>query len=487
MLNRIKFALLALCMSAAAFGQTNTNLNNFGSAPTFNITSPTNGQCVVYQSVTSTWVNSSCTAAGSVPLSSLQPQAPGTIVCNTTQIAATPTACTGLTNTSAAADAPALFQFYQSVTGTGGTAGFVMNTLGVTTVIPTEASALNDYVWGLTSKLDTWATGSGQHLALAAVTTRHVGTGGSPVWGTLFSVADSTFNSSATEGAGMTGDETDIYASSTDTAGIASGNIPSGQGVRIGHQVELYTYTWPSTCTTTNSSSSVSSCSSTLTSNNVVAGLAVSDSLGCIPANDTVATVAATSFTLTTGTNASGCGASDVITFKSATPTTIGWGYRVVGNGPGTTNPTVTQGFTIDNATIGKYGFSCMYASFASGADCFASNGYSVDSVGNTAVNSLTIAASTALSASGCSYSSLTGDVVPLGPVTVGGGSLSAGATGTCTVALTLPAVIHGWSCSASDVTSQIAFIQTARSTTGCTVSAAATSGDIISLTLVGT
>jgi hypothetical protein len=373
---------------------------------------------------------------------------------------------------------------YYDVTGTGGTAGYVMNALGVNTVVPAESGVLNDYVWGLTSKLDSYAQGSGQNLALAAVANRHANS--APMWGVFFSAADLSFNQSTISG-GLTGDETDIFASGTDTASITVGNIPAGQGVRIGHQVELYTYTYPSTCTTANSSTAVSSCSTTLTSNNIVAGLAVSDSLGCIPTNDTVAAVAATSFTLTTGTNASGCGASDVITFKNATPTTIGWGYRIVGNGPTTAYPIVTQGYSIDNATIGLYGYSCMYASFASGAKCFASTGYSVDSVGNTAVNSLTIAASTSLSASGCSNSSLTGDVVPLGPVTIGGGSLSAGATGTCTVALTLPSVTHGWSCSASDVTSQIAFIQTARSTTGCTISAAATSGDTITLTLVGT
>lgn len=88
-------------------------------------------------------------------------------------------------------------------------------------------------------------------------------------------------------------------------------------------------------------------------------------------------------------------------------------------------------------------------------------------------------------SASGCSNSTLLGGTRKVD--LVGAGSFTAGLTGTCTVVLTFAfSAPNFWACDATDITSQIAFLQTARTANGCTVSGVAASGDIISLRMTG-
>jgi len=61
MLKRLGLLIaLALGLLAPAWSQTETQLNNFGSAPVFNLTSPSNGQCLTYQSSTKMWINAAC-------------------------------------------------------------------------------------------------------------------------------------------------------------------------------------------------------------------------------------------------------------------------------------------------------------------------------------------------------------------------------------------------------------------------------------------
>lgn len=90
-----------------------------------------------------------------------------------------------------------------------------------------------------------------------------------------------------------------------------------------------------------------------------------------------------------------------------------------------------------------------------------------------------------AFSAAGCSNSTLLGGTRKID--LVGAGSFTAGLTGTCTVVLSFAFTAPNfWSCDATDITSQIAFLQTARTSNGCTVSGVAASGDIISLRMTG-
>lgn len=65
MLRRLALLIaLSLGLSLPALAQTETSLNNFGSAPVYLITSPSNGQCLTYQSSTQKWINGSCSGGG---------------------------------------------------------------------------------------------------------------------------------------------------------------------------------------------------------------------------------------------------------------------------------------------------------------------------------------------------------------------------------------------------------------------------------------
>jgi hypothetical protein len=89
--------------------------------------------------------------------------------------------------------------------------------------------------------------------------------------------------------------------------------------------------------------------------------------------------------------------------------------------------------------------------------------------------------------ASGCSNSTLVGGTVTGGPG-LAAGTLKAGASGTCTIAITLPTSPggHNWICGGSNVTSQIQFVQTVLTTTGCTLAGAASTNDIIGFWAIG-
>lgn len=93
------------------------------------------------------------------------------------------------------------------------------------------------------------------------------------------------------------------------------------------------------TCTTTNSSTSVTACGTLNAA--IIPGLLVVDSLGCLPAGDTIATVATTSFALTAASNGSGCGASDVMTITGTSIVVTNAAGATAGGVAGTANPQV--------------------------------------------------------------------------------------------------------------------------------------------------
>lgn len=103
-------------------------------------------------------------------------------------------------------------------------------------------------------------------------------------------------------------------------------------------------------CTTTNSSTSVTSCGTL--NNAIIPGLGVTDSLGCLPAGDTIATVATTSFTLTAATNGSGCGAGDTMTITGLNIMLAAAAGANAGGTAGSANPEVF---------IANYGIADLY------------------------------------------------------------------------------------------------------------------------------
>jgi len=91
----------------------------------------------------------------------------------------------------------------------------------------------------------------------------------------------------------------------------------------------------------------------------------------------------------------------------------------------------------------------------------------------------------TGASSSGCSATS-----VKIGASSwafIGGGILTSGTSGTCTLTFTLPAAANGWICAGTDITLRLAFTQTTPlSTTGCTITSPTTSGDQITVSFLG-
>jgi Tfp pilus assembly protein PilV len=87
--------------------------------------------------------------------------------------------------------------------------------------------------------------------------------------------------------------------------------------------------------------------------------------------------------------------------------------------------------------------------------------------------------------ASGCSNGTKVGGAIA-GPG-IFSAHLTAGASGTCTLVVTgLPTVLNDWVCGGSNITSQIPFVQTALSATGCTVAGAASTNDIVTIWGIG-
>ena len=82
----------------------------------------------------------------------------------------------------------------------------------------------------------------------------------------------------------------------------------------------------------------------------------------------------------------------------------------------------------------------------------------------------------------GCSNSIVLGGTAQLGTnVFIGAGSFNVGASGTCTAVITFAQTAnHDWYCSGNDMTSQVLFLQSARSATSCTITGSASSSDTI-------
>lgn len=130
MLKRVGLLIaLALGLIAPALAQTETSLNNFGSAPIFFLTNPSNGQCLVYQSSTQKWINATCSGGGgtgtvtSVSVVSANGLA-GTVATSTTTPAITLSTSIsgplkGATGAVAAAAAADISGLYGGASGTG--------------------------------------------------------------------------------------------------------------------------------------------------------------------------------------------------------------------------------------------------------------------------------------------------------------------------------------------------------------------------------
>jgi hypothetical protein len=92
-----------------------------------------------------------------------------------------------------------------------------------------------------------------------------------------------------------------------------------------------------------------------------------------------------------------------------------------------------------------------------------------------------------AFTVAGLSNTLVSASVAPLGNVSSAAGSVTAGATGTGTLTLTLPAVQTAWTCSGVDVISQAPFIQSALgTTTSCPIAGTTTSGHAITINALG-
>ena len=132
----------------------------------------------------------------------------------------------------------------------------------------------------------------------------------------------------------------------------------------------------------------------------------------------------------------------------------------------------LTQAYSSN--VISLFTGTCSSSTFLRGDGSCATAGLSGSLIPSTA----------SFSASGCSNSSLVGGANTT--ALIAAGSFTAGASGTCTVVLTLPTSSHGWACSASDVTLQVNFVQTAQTASSCTVSSAAVTGDVVTFMAVG-
>lgn len=139
--------------------------------------------------------------------------------------------------TGTVADMSPVFRLDSTTNHSGGTSGNVIPTLKVNSTIPANASALNNYVWGITSLLTSAATGPGQHMAVSGQSTRITG-GTSMILGGNFYATDTTGSASSATGA-LVGAELDCNADGLDDGGIGSGTVPNGQGIRVGLDISL--------------------------------------------------------------------------------------------------------------------------------------------------------------------------------------------------------------------------------------------------------
>lgn len=130
-----------------------------------------------------------------------------------------------------------LVRFDNVVNHSGGTTGNVIPTLKINSSIPANASALNNFVWGISSLVTSAATGPGQHVAVVGQSTRSAN--GSGVMGGNFYAADTTGNASSTSGA-LVGAEIDCNGDDIDDGGVGTTTfVPNFQGIRVGIDISL--------------------------------------------------------------------------------------------------------------------------------------------------------------------------------------------------------------------------------------------------------
>ncbi len=132
---------------------------------------------------------------------------------------------------------PPVVRIDDNITTSAGSTGTVVPTLKLNTNIP--ANSYNNYYWGLSSVLNSSATGPGQHVAVAGYANKLAN--GSELWGANFLVSDQTGNGSTSSGA-IVGVEIDLSGNGTDTGGAGNTFIPANQGIRIGLQLATSQY-----------------------------------------------------------------------------------------------------------------------------------------------------------------------------------------------------------------------------------------------------
>lgn len=128
------------------------------------------------------------------------------------------------------ADMGPVFRVDSTLNHSGGTSGTVMAGIKVNTVIPANASPLNNYAWGISSLLTSAATGPGQHVAVAGTAVRSAN--GSEIWGGNFGSTDTTGNASSISGS-LVGAELDASGDGLDDGGGGFGTVPAFQGLRV--------------------------------------------------------------------------------------------------------------------------------------------------------------------------------------------------------------------------------------------------------------
>ena len=121
-----------------------------------------------------------------------------------------------------------LLNITQVDTMTNGTAGYVVPTLRVQTNI---GGTPGNYAWGISSIVNMTAS-TGQHVGIASACWKQAG-GTAPCWAFLGQIADQMGGASSADGSIVSG-ELDMAANAADDGGSATGNIPSGQGIRVG-------------------------------------------------------------------------------------------------------------------------------------------------------------------------------------------------------------------------------------------------------------
>jgi hypothetical protein len=132
--------------------------------------------------------------------------------------------------TATVADMQPVLWINQTITHSGGTVGFVTPTLKVLTNIPANASALNDFVWGIQGVMHVSSTGPAQNVGLSSTVFKDGGS--SPVFAFNPNLTDTTGRSSS-NGGGFVNTEVDAVFDGVDDGCCGFRNVPNGQGIRV--------------------------------------------------------------------------------------------------------------------------------------------------------------------------------------------------------------------------------------------------------------